>query len=94
MSKTTGGKAYFAGNWREEQKAFTSIREDLAHLYTITYYPQPNENRGWRNIQVKLIGKDMQKYHIRTRDGYRLLQPSTPSAQPPAATTQASAGGL
>ena len=35
MSKTTGGKAYFAGNWREEQKAFASIREDLAHLYTI-----------------------------------------------------------
>jgi VWFA-related protein len=92
MSKTTGGKAYFAGNWRDEQKAFTSIREDLAHLYTISYYPQPNENHGWRNIQVKLTGKDMQKYHIRTRDGYRLLQPQAPSAQP-AATIQASAGG-
>jgi Ca-activated chloride channel family protein len=92
MSKTTGGKAYFAGNWREEQQAFTSIREDLGHLYTITYYPQANENHGWRNIQVKLTGKDMQKYHIRTRDGYRLLQPSGPSAQPPA-TIQASAGG-
>ncbi|MGP8253009.1 MAG: VWA domain-containing protein [Terracidiphilus sp.] len=93
MSKTTGGKAYFAGNWRQEQQAFTSIREDLAHLYTISYYPQPNENHGWRNIQVKLTGKDMQKYHIRTRDGYRLLQPSAPSAQPPA-TTQALAGGM
>jgi hypothetical protein len=23
---------------------------------------------------VKLVGKDLQKYHIRTRDGYRLLQ--------------------
>ncbi len=93
MSKTTGGKAYFAGNWRDEQKAFTSIREDLGHLYTISYYPQPNENHGWRNIQVKLTGKDMQRYHIRTRDGYRLLQPSEPSAPPPA-TTQASAGGI
>jgi Ca-activated chloride channel homolog len=92
MSKTTGGKAYFAGNWREEKQAFTSIREDLGHLYTITYYPQANDNHGWRNIQVKLTGKDMQKYHIRTRDGYRLLQQSAPSAQPPAAI-QASAGG-
>ena len=25
-------------------------------------------------ITVKLVGKDLQKYHIRTRDGYRLLQ--------------------
>ncbi len=74
MSKATGGKAYFAGNWREEHQAFTSIREDLGHLYTLSYYPQPNPNRGWRTIRVQLNSKDMQKYHIRTRDGYRLLQ--------------------
>jgi VWFA-related protein len=73
MSKATGGRAYFAGNWRQEQQAFTSIREDLLHLYTLSYYPQPNPNRGWRAIQVQLVGKDLQKYHIRTRDGYRLL---------------------
>jgi hypothetical protein len=23
---------------------------------------------------VKLVGKDLQKYHVRTRDGYRLQQ--------------------
>jgi Ca-activated chloride channel homolog len=74
MSKATGGKAYFAGNWREEHQAFTSIREDLGHLYTLSYYPQANPNRGWRSIKVQLNGKDLQKYHIRTRDGYRLLQ--------------------
>ena len=73
MSKATGGRAYFAGNWRQEQQAFTSIREDLSHLYTLSYYPQPNPNRGWRTIKVQLVGKDLQKYHIRTRDGYRLL---------------------
>jgi VWFA-related protein len=74
MSKATGGKAYFAGNWRQEHQAFTSIREDLGHLYTLSYYPQANSNRGWRSIKVELNGKDLQKYHIRTRDGYRLLQ--------------------
>jgi len=73
MSKVSGGKAYFAKNWREEKQAFASIREDLVHLYTLSYYPQPNPNRGWRSIKVKLNGKDLQKYHIRTRDGYRLL---------------------
>jgi Ca-activated chloride channel homolog len=74
MSKATGGKAYFAGNWREENQAFTSIREDLGHLYTLSYYPQANPNRGWRSIRVTLNSKDLQKYHIRTRDGYRILQ--------------------
>lgn len=73
VSKVSGGKAYFARNWREETKAFASIREDLVHLYTLSYYPQANPNRGWRTINVKLVGKDLQKYHIRTRDGYRLL---------------------
>ncbi len=74
MSKATGGKAYFAKSWRDETKAFASIRDDLAHLYSISYYPQPNPNHGWRTITVKLAGKDLQKYHIRTRDGYRLQQ--------------------
>ena len=74
VSKATGGKAYFARNWRDEKKAFASIREDLAHLYALSYYPAANPNRGWRTITVKLVGKDLQKYRVRTRDGYRLLQ--------------------
>jgi VWFA-related protein len=74
MSKATGGKAYFSKNWKDEARAFASIRDDLAHLYTLTYYPAPNPNRGWRRITVKLASKDQQKYRIRTRDGYRLLQ--------------------
>jgi len=76
MSKATGGKAYFAGNWRKEKQAFASIRDDLGHLYSISYYPQPNPNHGWRSISVRLANPDMQKYHLRTRDGYRLLQQS------------------
>jgi Ca-activated chloride channel family protein len=74
MSKATGGKAYFARNWKDEQQAFASIRDDLGHLYSMSYYPQPNANRGWRTITVKLLGKNMQHYHVRTRTGYRLLQ--------------------
>lgn len=73
MSRVSGGKAYFAKNWLDEKKAFSSIREDLVHLYTLSYYPQANPNKGWRSIKVRLIGKDLQKYHLRTRDGYRLV---------------------
>ncbi len=54
MSAATGGEAYFAKTWRQQQKAFASIRNDLAHLYSVSYYPQPNPNRGWRTITVKL----------------------------------------
>jgi Ca-activated chloride channel homolog len=74
MSKATGGKAYFARNWREEKDAFSSIKDDLGHLYTLSYYPQPNPNRGWRSIKVQLVGKNLEKYRLRTRDGYSLMQ--------------------
>jgi hypothetical protein len=87
MSRGTGGKAYFAKDWRDESMAFASIKDDLAHLYTISYYPKLNPNRGWRTISVRLVGAGMDKYRVRTRDGYRLQeQAPPPSAQAAAAT--------
>jgi Ca-activated chloride channel family protein len=85
MTAATGGKVYFAKNWKDEQNAFASIRDDLAHLYSLSYYPKPNPNRGWRTITVKLVNEQHKRYHIRTRDGYR-LQRSRLSAEyvPPA----------
>jgi VWFA-related protein len=71
MTTATGGKAYFAKTWKDEQRAFMSIRDDLAHLYTLSYYPQSNPNTGWRSIKVKLVGSNLKKYNIRTRNGYR-----------------------
>jgi len=71
MTAATGGKAYFANSWRDERKAFASIRDDLGHLYSFSYYPEPNPNRGWRAINVKLVGANAKKYHVRTRNGYR-----------------------
>jgi Ca-activated chloride channel homolog len=72
MTAATGGKAYFAKNWKDEKRAFASIRDDLAHLYSLSYYPRANPNRGWRAITVKLVGEEFKKYHVRTRTGYRL----------------------
>ena len=71
MTATTGGEAYFAKTWKDQRDAFASIREDLAHLYFLSYYPQPNPNRGWRAITVKLANPKFKKYEIRTRSGYR-----------------------
>src|SRR5215468_2046412 len=72
MTAATGGKAYFAKNWKDEKRAFASIRDDLAHLYSLSYYPRANPNRGWRSITVRLVGEEYKKYHVRTRTGYRL----------------------
>jgi Ca-activated chloride channel family protein len=86
MTAATGGKAYFAKAWNDEKRAFASIRDDLKHLYSLSYYPQANPNHGWRAIKVKLVGEKLKKYHIRTRDGYR-PQPSRFSATPAADST-------
>jgi Ca-activated chloride channel homolog len=87
ISTSTGGKAYFAGHWQDQDKAFASIRADLAHLYTISYYPAPNPNHGWRKITVKVTGRKLKKYNIRTRTGYRpRVLPEATEAFPPVTT--------
>jgi Ca-activated chloride channel homolog len=87
MTANTGGMAYFAKSWRDERRAFASIQNDLAHLYSLSYYPKPNPNTGWRSIKVRLAATSMKKYNVRTRNGYR-LQPRHFSGR----TTSASNG--
>ncbi|HEY7305713.1 MAG TPA: VWA domain-containing protein [Bryobacteraceae bacterium] len=71
ISTNTGGKNYFAKTWQKQVEAFESIREDLGNSYTVTYYPQPNPNEGFRKIRIELTSEAMKKYKIRARPGYR-----------------------
>jgi len=71
MTAATGGEVYFAKSWKRQQQAFAAIRDDVAHLYSLSYYPKANPNHGWRAIKVKLTGAAAKKYHVRTRSGYR-----------------------
>jgi VWFA-related protein len=71
ISTNTGGKSYFAKTWQKQVEAFESIREDLGNSYTVTYYPQPNPNDGFRKIRVELTADAMKKYKVRARPGYR-----------------------
>ncbi|MBV9612732.1 MAG: VWA domain-containing protein [Acidobacteriaceae bacterium] len=71
ISTNTGGKSYFARTWQKQIEAFESIREDLGNSYTLTYYPQPNPNEGFRRIRIELTSEAMRKYKIRARPGYR-----------------------
>jgi VWFA-related protein len=71
ISTSTGGKSYFAKTWQKQVEAFESIREDLGNSYTITYYPQPNANEGFRRLTIELTPENAKKYKVRARPGYR-----------------------
>jgi len=71
ISTRTGGKAYFAKTWQKQVEAFESIREDLGNSYTITYYPQPNPNEGFRKIAVEVASDTGRKFRVQCRPGYR-----------------------
>jgi len=71
ISTRTGGKSYFAKTWQKQVEAFEDIREDLVNSYTITYYPQPNPNEGFRKIAVEIPSDVGKKYRVHARPGYR-----------------------
>jgi Ca-activated chloride channel homolog len=71
IAQRTGGKAYHAKTWQKQMEAFEDIREDLGNSYTITYYPQPNPNEGFRKISVEIVSDPGKKYRIQCRPGYR-----------------------
>jgi Ca-activated chloride channel homolog len=71
LTARTGGQAYWAKTWQKQVEAFESIREGLGNQYTVTYYPQPNPNEGFRKITVEIISDVGKKYLIGSRPGYR-----------------------
>jgi VWFA-related protein len=71
ISTKTGGQVYFAKTWQKQVEAFEAIRESLGNSYTITYYPQPNPNEGFRRNDVEIVSDVGKKYRLRYRPGYR-----------------------
>lgn len=71
LASRTGGKSFFAKTWQKQVEAFESIREDLGNSYTVTYYPQPNPNEGFRSIKVELVNDPGKKLRVSARPGYR-----------------------
>jgi VWFA-related protein len=71
IATRTGGRAYWAKTWQKQVEAFEAIREDLGNAYTVTYYPAPNPNEGFRKISVEIIADVGKKSRVRARPGYR-----------------------
>jgi hypothetical protein len=43
----------------------------LGNSYTVTYYPAPNPNEGFRKIAVEITSDPGKKFRVHTRPGYR-----------------------
>jgi Ca-activated chloride channel family protein len=71
IAQHTGGQAYFARTWQKQVEAFEAVREALGNSYSITYYPAPNPNEGFRKIAIEIPSDVGHKYRIRARPGYR-----------------------
>jgi len=71
LASRTGGKSFFAKTWQKQVEAFEAIREDLGNSYTVTYYPAPNPNEGFRKITIEVKSDSAKKYRISARPGYR-----------------------
>src|SRR3954468_6124182 len=71
LTSRTGGKAYWAKSWQKQVEAFEDIREDLGNSYTVTYYPKPNPNEGFRKITIEATNDPGKKWRIKSRPGYR-----------------------
>ena len=71
IATQTGGKAYWAKTWQKQVEAFEAIREDLGNSYTVTYYPAPNQNEGFRKIEIQIASDAAKRYRVRSRPGYR-----------------------
>jgi Ca-activated chloride channel homolog len=71
LTSRTGGRLYLARKWQEQSRAFASIQDDIGSSYTISYYPAPNPNEGFRSIKVEVDSGSNKTYRIRARDGYQ-----------------------
>jgi VWFA-related protein len=71
IATRTGGKAYWAKTWQKQVEAFEAIREDLGNSYTVTYYPAPNPNEGFRKIDIQIVTDTGKHFRVRSRPGYR-----------------------
>jgi Ca-activated chloride channel homolog len=71
VSSLTGGQAYFPGVAKDLDGVFEKIREELAGRYSLGYLStDPRTDGAWREVEIKLLRKDLKGVRLRTRSGY------------------------
>jgi Ca-activated chloride channel family protein len=70
-AETTGGRAYFPVVAKDLDGVFDKIREELAARYSLGYVSTDTRTDGaWRNVEVKLLRRELKGVKLRTRSGY------------------------
>jgi Ca-activated chloride channel family protein len=67
----TGGRAFFPAIAKDLDGVFDKIRVELAARYSLGYVSTDTRTDGaWRNVEIKLLHKDLKGIKLRTRAGY------------------------
>ena len=71
FAEITGGRAYFPGSAKDLDGVFDKIQKEIAARYSLGYVSSdPRTDGAWRQVQIKLLRKDLKGVRLRTRDGY------------------------
>ncbi len=71
ISRTTGGKHYYANSIASLDRAFAQIGEELRTQYLLAYYPSRRlTDSDFRRIHIQVAGGDDSKLKARYRAGY------------------------
>jgi len=69
MARTSGGKAFAAGNLQEARAAFAQVANEIGTQYSLGYYPS-NKTRDGRFRQIKVEMRGVKDASVRAREGY------------------------
>ena len=79
LAGATGGQAYFPSMAKDLDGVFDKIRGELASRYSLGYISTDGRTDGaWRNVEIRLVRRDLKGAKIRTRAGY--FAPYRPAA--------------
>jgi hypothetical protein len=71
LASATGGLVHFPETWRISD-VLDSIREDLSHQYSLSYYP-PEKTPGWHQVEVN-ISQNANRLNLRYQQRYQMRQ--------------------
>jgi VWFA-related protein len=81
FAEITGGQAYFPSGRGDLKGVFDTIAKEVGARYSLGYVSTDTHADGkWRDVQIKLLRKDLKGAKLRTRAGY--FAPYKPAGRP------------
>lgn len=71
FAEITGGQAYFPSGKNDIKGVFDTIAREVGARYSLGYLStDPRTDGKWRDVQIRLLRKDVKGARLRTRAGY------------------------